>query len=157
MEEPLPNYIYHVVVENKLAGYYVDGLVDNNDDPIPRKYFYEHKNNWNLDHAKKYIQNVDYIKQNNIKVSDWDKIDVNIRRTKTGFSTDYLPKNIQLIMNKNKNPIGYKVDSLLIPDEKGKKRRYNKWFGNKKFSMDEKYDMAIKHLQEVKTKYNLMD
>jgi hypothetical protein len=153
LEEPLPQHIYHIVIEHKLAGYFVDGLVDSNNCSIPRKYFYQNKNNWNLDHAKKYIENVQYILQNNIQVSDWNNIDDNVRRTKTGVESQYLPKNIQYVLDRQKTPIGYKVDSLRIPDGQGGTKRYNKWFGSKKYTMEQKYEMAIKHLEEITQKY----
>lgn len=41
-----------------LKGYYVDGLLDNNQNPIPRKEFCKNQNFSNLNQAKKYIQSI---------------------------------------------------------------------------------------------------
>ena len=56
VKENLPEYIYPIIEENKIRGYYVYGILDNNGNKFPRRDCIEKTNRWNLNEAKLYIE-----------------------------------------------------------------------------------------------------
>ena len=57
----LPEYIYPIILENKIAGYYVKGIKDNNGIEYPKRVFDKKTNRWNLDEANKFVDILNYI------------------------------------------------------------------------------------------------
>lgn len=157
--EKLPNNIYPIIKDNKLHGYSVNNLQHPDNINIPEKIFNSNTNRWNLDQAKKYIDQVNYIIKNKIKVIDWEDIDGLSKRGKNIENDKYLPKYINLFRGKNKNDnkeiIGYCINGYPIP-ENNKIKKYFKSFSNKSLSMEEKYNLAIDHLEELKIKYPII-
>lgn len=157
--EKLPDNIYPIIKDNKLYGYSVKNLKHPDNILIPEKIFDSNTNRWNLDQAKKYIEQVNYIIKNKIKVSDWLDIDGLSKRGKNIDNDKYLPKYINLFKDKNKNHnkeiIGYCINGYPIT-QNNKIKKYFKSFSNKSLSMEDKYNLAINHLEEIKIKYPII-
>jgi hypothetical protein len=149
--ENLPNNINPIIKDNKLHGYSVKNLKDQDNNIIPEKTFDNNTNRWNLDQAKKYIEQVDFIVKNKIKNIDWGNIDGVSKRGKTLENDKYLPKYINLYDNKSIK--GYYVNGYPIKVN-NKIKKYRKGFLSKSLSMEEKYNLAIDHLEELNIKYS---
>ena len=146
----LPKDIYPIFKENKVIGYKVKGLIDNNENEIPERDFIKCTNRWNLDQAKKFIEQIKYINENNIEVNNWNKINIKSKKkTKNNSSNLYLPKYINVVRSKGQE-IGYCVNGLMILDDEGNKKKYYRKFTAKSLTMTEKYNLAINHLEEKK-------
>ena len=52
----MPEYIYPILEDNKINGYYVDKIFDNNGKKYPKRTFNEKTNRWNLDEAKNLLK-----------------------------------------------------------------------------------------------------
>jgi hypothetical protein len=150
----LPKYIfpmYHSVMKNKI-GYYVEGVLDNEDIPYPKKEFTSHKTNrWNLNDAKKYINECDVKNKDalfhipsNFKPS---------RARKYDDEDNHLPKYVSIVRQKGLK-IGYNIAIPSIIKENGKK--YTRKFTNKQIPMKEKLRLCIETLTQVKNKYNIV-
>lgn len=144
----LPKDIYPILKENKVIGYKVKGLIDNNENEIPERDFIKCTNRWNLDQAKKFIEQIKFINENNIEVKDWNKINIKSKKkTKNNSSNLYLPKYINVVRSKGEE-IGYCINGLMILDDNGNKKKYYRKFTAKSLTMEEKYKLAINHLEE---------
>lgn len=147
----LPDNIFPMFEGNKVVGYYVEGLVDYDGDPIPPKQFTGHQNKWNLVHANNYIQIISKLYNSFAKdIVDVEDIDISVRRTKNGIKEEYLPKYIlRVFCRKTNEHIGYCIDSFPL-NQNGIIKRYNKHFTSKKISLVDKYKLAIDHLNDLK-------
>jgi len=146
----LPDNIFPKMKNNKLIGYKVMGLIDNNCLEIPERIFTKCTNRWNLDQAKKFIEQVKYLLKNDITVYDWKKIEGKSKKKgKNTGSNKYLPKYINIVRSKEEE-IGYCVNGLPIIDDNGNKKKYYRKFTAKNLTMEEKYNLAINKLEEVK-------
>ena len=69
----------NALLENKIAGYYVKGVKDNNGIEYPKRVFDKKTNRWNLDEANKFVDILNYINKNNVDMFRFDieEIDVN--------------------------------------------------------------------------------
>ena len=80
-------------------------------------------NRWNLDQAKKFIEQIKYINENNIEVNNWNKINIKSKKkTKNNSSNLYLPKYINVVRSKGQE-IGYCVNGLMILDDEGRSQK----------------------------------
>lgn len=143
----LPQYIYHFFVDDNLIGYYVKGLKDCEGVDIPRRDFTEHTNSINIDHAKRFIEEVEFMNKNSCIPDDWTTLEL----SKKQKSQD-LPKHIRP-QYFNGNEIGYRVDFFIKYDENKKKVMVAKSFCNKKKTMEEKLAMAKEFVSELIEKY----
>lgn len=149
LNPPIEDHIYPIIVERKIAGYTVKGLVDNENNIIPDKVFNNCTNKWNLDQARKYIVQVRQLLENKVKIDDWTQVDTIHKRDKMGTDTENLPKYINVKFYKGEKA-GYYVNGYPLPD--GKKS--NKCFCNQfRYTMQERYDMALTYLKDLQTKY----
>ena len=142
----LPDYIFHDLFNDKINGYYVDGLQDCKGIPIPRRIFNENQNNYNLDRATKFIKLVLQMNESEKIARDW----LTLELPKTERPTN-LPTHIRLVTYKGE-PSGYRVDYFLR-HENGKAITDSKTFTTMKFSMDEKLELAKNYVEELKKKY----
>lgn len=114
------------------GGYKVVGLVDNENNKIPDRYFINNCTKNNLEQAEKYIKEVNYIKENNITLLDNNWLIVEpTKPNKLRHKDFYLPNYINPIYNKHTKLIqGFTVqgipmldkDKKPILDENGKKK-----------------------------------
>ena len=150
--EKLPDYIFPIIEDTYLKGYYVEGLVTPKGDLIKKKDFVNcQTNKWNLDQAKKYIEYIEQLKTNKITVKNWSNIDVPGKRGKNIENIE-LPKYINIAKTKGKS-VGYCINGLIIKDENGNKKKYFKKITKSNMTMTEKYKMCINHLNEMKEKH----
>ena len=144
----LPDNVFVIIQDAKIAGYFVDGLQDFQGNPIPRKSFTKNKNNWNLDKAKRFIQQVQLLNNSKTVVSNWDDVDTMTRRTKAQADGFYLPRYLTPRVYKG-TTTGFCIQGLPLKDETGSTYKYYKNFNDKNLPLQEKYDLAIQHLNEM--------
>lgn len=166
--QKLPDNILPILNEDaKLLGFKVINLTDNNNHILPDKEFTDNTNKWNRDNAERYIDTIQFIKDNNLHIyeNDWKYVESN-KREKTNDSNFYIPKYmvprdngfvIQGIpmFDKNKNP---------ILNEKGKQKQYPvKRFSSQRIrkgkptlTPKDNYYSAFKFLLEAKKICNII-
>lgn len=145
----LPEHIFPIVRDNKLAGYYVEGVCDINGNAIPRKDFTENTNRWNLDKAKRYIMQIELIKKSNTQVN-FASLETLSRRSRKQVDGFYLPKYMGATHDKDGNHIGFQVQGIK-----------NKTLGTlscKRFirlnrTLQQNYENALAYLEEKKQIY----
>ena len=152
--DKLPEYIfpvYHPETKNKI-GYYVEGMLDNNGNPYPTKYFTDlQTNRWNLFQAKQYILKCDIKNKDEIFQTPPD-FQPSRRRKYHEEDDNNLPKYVS-ILRQNGIKIGYNIAIPSIIKSNGK--RYTKKFADKKLSMEEKLHNCIETLEKIKQEYNV--
>jgi len=151
--ERLPEYIFPIIELNKIKGYYVDKILDNNNKQYPKKDFIGKTNRWNLNDAKKYVEQLLYYKQNNIDISNFNEIEVSGKNNKNLHKKYYLPKYIN-IYNVRGEMKGFMINGY--PCNKYKCKKYKKCFADVNLSLDENYQNCILHLEEIKLKYPII-
>lgn len=140
-------YVYKIIINDKLDGYYVHGLKDYKNNYIPRRDFTKHTNNYNLEHALKFIKMVENYN--------------NIQKIPDDWTTEPLPENKKpnnlpnhmRLSTYNGEHTGYRVNYFIKYDEDGKQVVESKNFSNKKQTMQEKYDLAVKYIEMLDEKY----
>lgn len=148
LKQKLPNNIYPIVEENKIRGYYVDGIIDNNNIPFPKKNFIDKTNKWNLDSAKKYIDILNYINNNNVDISIIDFNNIYLNSVDNCFYEKYyLPKYFN-IYRVNGEIKGFCINGF--PNEKYKDGKFKKAFNiNNNITMDMAYQQGIEYLNNL--------
>lgn len=148
-KQKLPDYINPIISDDKVVGYYVEGLINDEGVTIPKKEFKGNTNRWNYDKALKYVEQINMLISNKVKVDDWSKIDTVYKRDKKGIDKEVLPKYINVKFYKGEK-CGYNVNGYPIKQEDGTIKKINTCFTNSKFSMEERYKMALDYLEELK-------
>ncbi len=147
VKEKLPEFIYPIIENNKIRGYYVEGILSNKDTPFPRKDFIGKTNRWNLNDATKYVEELIHYKTNNIDISDFTEIDVSGKNNKNLHEKYYLPKYVN-IYNYHGVMKGFMINGY--PSDEYKSGKYKKVFSDEKVTLDENYQKCIEHLEEYK-------
>ena len=154
----LPEYIYPIIVENKIAGYYVKGIKDNKGIEYPKRVFDKKTNRWNLDEANKFVDILHYINKNNVDMFRFDIEEIDVNSIECSFYENYyLPQYVNILRKKGEIK-GFCINGF--PDKKYKDGKYKKEFimcdkrsyGEKTF--DEVYTEVIDHLNELKINLN---
>lgn len=140
----LPDFTYEMP-----NGYYVEELMDFKQIAIPRRDFdSESTLIGNLQSSQKFIEQVGILNANNVIVEDWSMVDLNTRRTKEQADGFYLPR--YLTVRKYKGALaGFYIQGLKLKDAKGEIYKYSKHINNKHTTIEEKYKLAIQHLQDM--------
>ena len=126
-------------------------MKDNDGKEIPDKLFVDcQQNTWNLSRAKKYLKQVQSILKNKIQIQNWNEVDTIYKIDKQGVDEEHLPKYINITFYKGVK-CGYVVNGYPLPNNK----KSCKKFTNSKFTMEERYNMAIKYLEELKVTHPL--
>ena len=167
-------YIKKIEKLNCIAGYIVSGLKDNYDNTIPDRIFNNKTDEYNLLDAEKYINEVNYIKENNIQLLDNNWLIVEpTKPNKVRHNTFYLPNYVNPIFNKDTKLIqGFTVQGIPMFDKDKKpildKNGKQKKLSEKKFTKqgiknkivtitpEMNYKEAINYLIESKIKCNLI-
>ena len=150
IKDKLPEYIYPITEKYKIKGYYVDGIYDKEGNPYPKKEFIGKTNRWNLNDAKKYVEQLLYYHANNIDITNFEEIEVSGKNNKVLHEKYHLPKYVN-IYNVKGEMKGFMINGY--PMDKYKCGKYKKAFGNEDLTIDENYENCIKHLEEIKIKY----
>lgn len=150
----IPEYIFPIIKNNKIDGYYVEGYLDNNNNPYSKKEFTDLvSNSRNLRAAKRYIESLEVLNKNNkFKEQKIDQL-INIGRhkhsEKKSNDTTNLPKYLAYVTVHGEK-IGYQVNNFPISKNEKVKRK----FCGKKIPMEEKYKQATDYLKELWNKKN---
>jgi hypothetical protein len=150
IKDRLPKYIYPIIEDNKIKGYYVYEIYDKKGNPYPKKEFISKTNRWNLNDAKKYVEQLLYYHVNNIDIANFEEIEVSGKNNKKLYEKYHLPKYVN-IYNVKGEMKGFVINGY--PTDKYKYGKYKKTFGNKDLTIDKNYENCIKHLEEIKKKY----
>lgn len=146
---PLPKLALPDFTFEMPNGYYVDGLMDFKQIAIPRRDFdSESTPIGNLQSSQKFIEQVGILNSNKVIVEDWNMVDLNTRRTKEQADGFYLPR--YLTVRKYKGVlVGFYIQGLKLKDAKGEIYKYSKHINDKHTTIEQKYRLAIQHLQEM--------
>lgn len=150
--ENLPEFIYPIIEENKLVGYYVDDILNKKGKKYPRRYFNTKTNRWNLDEAKKFVEMLKYINNNNVvlEFTDTDEMEVNDIE-KSFYKQYYLPMYFNVYRLRGEI-LGFCINGF--PCNKYKDGKYKKEFRMKTMkgtrTLDEAYMAGIEYLYELK-------
>ncbi len=151
--QKLPEYIFPIIENNKIIGYYVEGFKNNNGVDFPRKEFTEKTNRWNLDSAEKLVEMYKYINLNNVKLEyiDFNTIEVN-DVSKSFYKDYYLPKYLNILNTKGEMK-GLKINGF--PDSERPNGKYEREFRFRNLqrvvkSFDETYQIATEYLKRLK-------
>jgi hypothetical protein len=154
LKNNLPEFIYPILVDNKIAGYYVDGIIDiQTNNLFPKRIFNKKTNRWNLDSSIKFVNILHHINDNLIDMSKFNILKIYPNDIdKSFFEKYYLPKYINVLRKKGVIR-GIYINGF--PDKKYKDGKFRKDFQtiNGK-SLDDVYEEAIDYLEELKLNSN---
>lgn len=148
VKEKLPEYIYPIIEDCKIKGYYVEGIVNKNGEFFKRRDFIDNTNRWNLDKAIKFVDILNYINDNDVDLNsiDFDELDINDVQ-KSFHEKYYLPKYFNILRKKGEI-CGFCINGF--PDDRYKDGKYKKEFQLKGRTLDEVYKEAIAFLNDLK-------
>lgn len=153
IDDRLPNHIYSVIEELKINGYYVD-LIPYKSNPgsfYPRRYFQQMETNRaNLEQAKKFVDMVKYIDENNVKMERFDILTIDVNDVEKAFYLNYYLPKYTNVYRKGGELMGFCVNGF--PNEKYKGGKYKKAYSFKKNgteTLDMLYNQTINHLEEL--------
>jgi hypothetical protein len=144
------NNIFPIVENTKLKGYYVDEIYDNNGNIYPKKTFVDKTNRWNLNSAKKYVEQLEYYRDNNIDILNIEELDITGKSNKSMDEKYYLPTYVNRY-NHHGVFLGFMINGY--PLSRLDNGKYKKTFAENNLSLDENYNNCIEHLNELKVKY----
>jgi hypothetical protein len=150
IKDGLPEYIYPKMEDNKIKGYYVDNIYDKEGNLYPKKEFVGKTNRWNLNDAKKYVEQLLYYHANNIDITNFEEIDVSGKNNKVLHEKYHLPKYVN-IYNVKGEMKGFMINGY--PMARLKCRKYKRAFANENLTIDENYENCIKYLEKIKKQY----
>ena len=153
--EKLPEYIYPILEDNKINGYYVDNIFDNKNKKYPRRTFNEKTNRWNLDEAKKFIEMLKYINQNNVELKYVTINDLEVNDIEKSFYEKYYLPMYFNVFRKKGEILGFCINGY--PCDKFKDGKYKKEYRLKTMkgtrTFDEAYLQGIEDLYDLKKGY----
>ncbi len=137
-----PDNVFPFVKDMKLIGYYVKGLTDYNNTPIPKRIFINNTLNVNYEHVTKFLKLVKDFNDKKETPKDWLTIEL------PKYTRDeHLPKYIRKLMSKGEES-GYRVD-YYIGFVNNEQIIQTKAFTSRKLSMDQKLELAKKYVEEL--------
>jgi group I intron endonuclease len=148
VKEKLPEYIYPIIEDCKIKGYYVEGIVNKYGEFFKRRDFIDNTNRWNLDKANKFVDILKYINDNDVDLDyiDFDELDINDVE-KSFHEKYYLPKYFNILRKKGEI-CGFCINGF--PNDKYKDGKYKKEFQLKGRTLNEVYKEAIAFLNDLK-------
>ena len=147
-KDKLPEYIFPIIEENKIKGYYVDNVMNNKNKKYLKREFIDKTNRWNLDQAKKFVDILKYINEHNVDLKLLDSNDLDINDVnKSFYEKYYLPKYFNVLRKKG-NIEGFVINGY--PDDKYKDGKFKREFQLKGRTMDEAYEEGIDYLENLK-------
>ncbi len=147
LKDKLPEYIYPIVVDNKISGYYVDNIYNNSGKKYPKRIFNENTNRWNLDKSMKFVEMLKYINEHNVDMSLFKISTIDINSTdKSFYEKYYLPKYVNVLRKKG-NICGFVINGF--PDEEYKDGKFKQEFQLKGKTMDATYKETINFLKNT--------
>lgn len=148
VKEKLPEYIYPIIEDSKIKGYYVEGIVNSNGEFYERRDFNENTNRWNLANSNKLVSMLQYINDNNVDISDFEIEDLDVNDVdKSFYEKYYLPKYFNLLRKRGIIE-GFCINGF--PDNRYKDGKYKKEFPLKDKTLDEVYKEGLAFLKNLK-------
>jgi len=148
-EKGFPTYIYPIITNDVITGYYVQGMKTFDGDTIPKRLFQSFTNVVNYEHALKFVKVVNDLNERQEKPQDgWLEIEL-----PKNIKDDTLPKHIRYTTYKGEHS-GYRVDYFVGYNDEHKQIVETKTFTSRKLSMEEKLQLAKDYVSELDTKYN---
>lgn len=144
----LPTYIYPIITNDVITGYFVEGLKTFDGDTIPKRLFQSFTNVVNYDHSVRFVKLINDFNARQEKPQDWLKVEL-----PKNIKDDTLPTHIRYNTYKGERS-GYRVDYFVGYNDDKKQIVETKTFTNKKLSMEEKLQLAKNYVSELDTKYN---
>lgn len=153
--EKLPKYIYPILEDNKINGYYVDGIINTEGKFYTKRIFNNNTNRWNLDQATKFVNMLNYINEHNVDMTQFsiEKLDI-MDVSEAFYEKYYLPKYFNIFRKKGEI-IGFCINGY--PSDKHKGGKYKKEFRMKTMkglkTFDKAYLDGIQYLFNLKNDY----
>ena len=149
LKEKLSEFIFPILVDNKIAGYYVGGILDiQNNKLFPKRIFQSKTNRWNLDEANKFVETLHHINENMINMSKFDILKIYPNTIEKSFYEKYyLPRYFNVLRKKGVIR-GFNINGF--PNEKYSDGKFRKDFQaiNGK-SLDDVYSEGIAYLNDL--------
>ena len=149
LKEKLSEFIFPILVDNKIAGYYVDGILDiQNNKLFPKRIFQSKTNRWNLDEANKFVETLHHINENMINMSKFDILKIYPNTIEKSFYEKYyLPRYFNVLRKKGVIK-GFNINGF--PNEKYSDGKFRKDFQaiNGK-SLNDVYSEGIYYLNDL--------
>lgn len=147
-------YIFPILENMKIIGYYVEGITDNFGREYPRRDFTLKTNRWNLDEAEKYVAMLEYINTNNVSMSRFDTTEMDVNSIEKSFFEKYYLPNFVNVLRKKGEIRGFCINGY--PDSRYSDGKYKKEFilhdkrsSSAPKSFDDIYEEVIDHLFEL--------
>lgn len=147
LSDELPDFIFPILEENKIKGYYVDGVPDHNGNPYPKKIFTGKTNRWNLNSATVFVDQLHHYRNNKINISNFDEIDQSGKSNKNLHEKFHLPKYVTMYNYKGELK-GFMINGFPSPEYSDGK--YRKTFSNPSKTLEQNYADCIEHLEQIK-------
>jgi hypothetical protein len=149
LKEKLSEFIFPILVDNKIAGYYVEGILDiQNNKLFPKRIFKSKTNRWNLDEANKFVETLHHINENMINMSKFDILKIYPNTIEKSFYEKYyLPRYFNVLRKKGVIR-GFNINGF--PNEKYSDGKFRKDFQaiNGK-SLNDVYSEGIDYLNDL--------
>lgn len=146
-EKGFPTYIYPIITNDVITGYYIEGMKTFDGDTIPKRLFQSFTNVVNYEHALKFVKLVNDMNERQEKPQDWLEVEL-----PKNIKDDSLPKHIRYTTYKGEHS-GYRVDYFVGYNDEHKQIVETKTFTSRKLSMEEKLQLAKDYVSELDTKY----
>jgi hypothetical protein len=146
--QKLPTYIYPIITNDVITGYYVEGLKTFDGDTIPKRLFQSFTNVVNYDHSIRFVKLVNDLNARQEKPQDWLEVEL-----PKNIKDNTLPTHIRYNTYKGERS-GYRVDYFVGYNQDKKQIVETKTFTSKKLSMEEKLQLAKNYVNDLDTKYN---
>lgn len=145
---PKHEFIQPIILNDKLLGYQVIGMIDNDGVDIPPKQFIEKETNrWNWDNAIKYFDAVKEALEERRVVKDWGSLSVPDRRPNQ--NDEYLPPYMRAIFYGGIKE-GYKIDSYPLVHVDGTVQKITKQFTHSDYTLEERKQMALDYMNDLR-------
>ena len=151
--DKLPENIFAIIENAKITGYIVDGIINHDGISFPKKEFSGKTNRYNLNDAKKFVEQLLHIKNNKIIVLDINKIEVSGKKGKVTNDNYYLPMYVNCVYEEDTLK-GFVINGFPSPYQKCGK--FKKIFVDENLSLDDLYKNCIQYLDDIKTNPELM-
>jgi hypothetical protein len=146
--QKLPTYIYPIITNDVITGYYVEGLKTFDGLTIPRRVFQSFTNVVNYEHSIRFVKLVNDLNTREEKPQDWLKVEL-----PKNIKDNTLPTHIRYNTYKGEHS-GYRVDYFVGYNDDKKQIVETKTFTSRKLSMEEKLQLAKNYVSELDTKYS---
>lgn len=146
--QKLPTYIYPIITNDVITGYYVEGLKTFDGHTIPKRSFQSFTNVVNYEHSVRFVKLVNDLNARQEKPQDWLEVEL-----PKNIKDNTLPTHIRYNTYKGEHS-GYRVDYFVGYNDDKKQIVKTKTFTSRKLSMEEKLQLAKNYVSELDTKYN---